>query len=132
MRAILALYALRASTGCYNDECGLTTALGLGEQCSDQQAMLINTWFKKDELRKLKSLDSTRFFNCVPDTATHQSTWGAIRVESHGKLVAVFTNGGWLGRNIAGSFSYKTVYRLGSNTVRIVSHKEYGSPPHPF
>lgn len=143
LRAILALYAMRANTGCDVDvkeenvlHCNLTTALALGKQCSKKQLDLVGTWFKngippinisqRDIDEAFRSGNLRWLCNDVPDTATHRSMWEIIRVELQEDLVKVYAMGSWTeGPSAAhGKFRYETVYRISADFVDVVSHKE--------
>lgn len=143
MKAILALYAMRASTGCDVDpdkedylKCKLTSELGLGRQCSEAELNLVRAWFKKgippiniseariDEI--LKSGDFRLLCNDVPDTATHRSMWEILKVEPMGDRVKIDARGSWTAGPGAshGRFRYETIYQILSNRVNVLSHKE--------
>ena len=145
LRAILALYAIRANGGCppgevtqdsYKMRCPLTTALGLGDQCSAEEIALVEKWFKdgvpvfkktggtKVKLEPDKDLGQT--CNNTPYTATHQSIWQDIRVRSlPDKQVKVTASGSWTAGPEAGSgsFTFVTTYRILPDRVKVVSHK---------
>jgi hypothetical protein len=149
MKAILAFYAMRANGGCppgeldentkaYKMECPLTTALGLGDQCSDAQITLVKTWFK-DGIPALGLLDSktaqqvnkdknfASICNSTPYTATHQSIWDSIRVKQmDGGMVTITAEGEWTSgpEGDSGSFHAVTTYRILPDRVQVVSHKE--------
>jgi len=149
MKAIFALYAMRANGGCppgefdantkvYKMECPLTSALGLGYQCSDAQITLVKTWFK-DGIPALGLLDSKKaqevnkdkdfasICSNTPYTATHQSIWNSIRVkELDGGKVTITAKGDWTSgpEGDSGSFQAVTTYRILTDRVQVVDHKE--------
>jgi hypothetical protein len=53
LKAMAALYAAMGGTGCMDQQCALTTALGLGNQGSDAQKKLILDYFPEDKAAKL-------------------------------------------------------------------------------
>jgi len=53
LKAMAALYAAMGGTGCADQQCALTTALGLGNQGSDAQKKLIQKYFPDDKAAKL-------------------------------------------------------------------------------
>jgi hypothetical protein len=145
LRAILALYAIRANGGCppgevtkdrYVMQCPLTTALGLGNQCSDEEIALVERWFKdgvpifrktggkRVKLEPNKDLGQT--CSNTPYSATHQSIWQDIRVRPLSKQqVKVTARGDWTAGPGAGSgsFTFVTTYRILPDRVKVVSHK---------
>jgi len=141
MRAVLAFYAMRASSGCeYGDDhklyCKLTSSLDLGEQASKKEIDLVRKWFRKkipaidldqaeaDRIMRTGDFESLRY--TVPDTATHQTMWDIIRLEQDGDKVTVYVMGSWttgpMGK--AGHFRYETVYRIGTDAIEILSERE--------
>ena len=144
LRAILALYAIRANGGCppgeesegrYKVQCPLTTALGLGDQCSDEEIALVEQWFKdgvpvfrktggkKVKLEPAKDLGQT--CSSTPYTATHQSIWQEIRVRTLPKHeVKVTAKGAWTAGPEAGSgsFTFVTTFRILPDRVKVTRH----------
>jgi hypothetical protein len=53
LKALAAFYSAMGGTNCLDQECGLTTALGLGKQGSDAQKDLIRKYFPDDKAAKL-------------------------------------------------------------------------------
>jgi hypothetical protein len=53
LRAMAALYSAVGGTDCLEQECVLTTALGLGKQGSNTQKALIQKYFPDDKVAKL-------------------------------------------------------------------------------
>lgn len=145
LRAILALYAIRANGGCpsgemtenrYAMQCPLTTALGLGNQCSDEEIALVEKWFKdgvpvfrktggkKVKLEPNKDLGKT--CSNTPYSATHQSIWQDIRFRRLPKnQVKITAKGNWTAGPEAGggSFTFATTYQILPDRVKIMSHK---------
>ncbi len=50
IKALAAFYAAMGGTNCTGEECGLTTALGLGKQGSDEHKSLIRKYFPDDKV----------------------------------------------------------------------------------
>lgn len=53
IRAMAAFYSAMGGTDCLDQQCVLTTALGLGRQGSDEQKELIKKYFPDDKVAKL-------------------------------------------------------------------------------
>src|ERR1017187_4185978 len=53
LKALAAFYSAMGGTNCMDQECALTTALGLGKQGSDAQKVLIQKYFPDDKVAKL-------------------------------------------------------------------------------
>lgn len=144
MRAILAFYAMRGNTGCpvgefvdvrtYRMQCQLTTALRLGDQCSDAHVALVREWFKDGvppidmsvsgrELARKGDLKAV--CNQVPDTATRRSLWDVIRVERDGDRVTVRAIlSSTAGPGESDSYTYETVYQILPDRVKVASNKK--------
>lgn len=141
MRAILALYAMRANGGCEGSpdpeptglRCPLTTALGLGPQCSNQHLGLVKTWFKdgipplllsrKDAAEANRSGSLEWSCNSTPDTASSQTGWSSIRVRQEpGGLVTVWGRGYWMhgAGEVSGTFANVATYRILADRVQVV------------
>jgi hypothetical protein len=146
LRAVLAFYAMRANGGCppgkevgnrYVMQCPFTTALGLGAQCSDAQIALVRKFFKdgipalnltRERTAEInRSGDLEHACDNTPYTATHQSDWLEIRVQTMSQeRVRITARGSWTagpGGN-AGTFGSLSVFRLFPDHVEVVSHKE--------
>ncbi len=138
LRAVLAVYAFSANTGCEGPEegepmrCALTTALGLGEQCSSAQLELIRRWFKRglpafggDAAESADVLKRYGYrFACyaIPAGASHQLHWDALQVELAGELATVRASGTWLNTTErAGDYRTVTVFRLLADRVDVVT-----------
>jgi hypothetical protein len=147
MRAILAFYAMRANGGCppgewtadfktYEMRCPLTTALGLGVQCSPAHLDLVRTWFKdgippmeldrSEAARIVKTGDFESACNATPDGATHQIIWSTIRV-LRGKAgrVTIEGSGAWTSgpEGDTGAFHNVATYRILADRVVVVSYQ---------
>jgi hypothetical protein len=147
MRAILAFYAMRANGGCppgewtadgktYEMRCPLTTALGLGFQCSPAHLDLVKTWFKDaippleldraEAVRIVKAGDFASACNATPYTATHQIIWSTIRVRP-GKdgRVTIEGSGDWTSgpEGDSGAFHNVATYRILADRVVVVSYR---------
>jgi hypothetical protein len=146
LRAVLAFYAMRANGGCppgketggrYAMQCPLTTALGLGEQCSDAQIALVRKFFKdgipplnlsRQQAAEInRGGDLAQACNATPYTATHQSVWLEIRLQTMSQeRVRITARGSWTAGpgGDAGTFGDLSVFRLFPDHVEVVSHKE--------
>jgi hypothetical protein len=145
LRAVLAFYAMRANGGCpmgkedgasSSLQCPLTTALGLGDQCSDAQIALVKKYFKdgippiglaREQAAEInRSGDLRHACNATSYNATHQSVWLEIRLQTMSQeRVRIISRGSWTAGPEAGggTFSDMTVYRLLPDRVEVVSHK---------
>lgn len=147
MRAILAFYAMRANGGCppgewtadgktYEMRCPLTTALGLGFQCSPAQLALVKTWFKDgippleldraEAARIVKTGDFDSACNATPDSATHQIIWSTIRVlPGKAGRVTIEGSGAWTSgpEGDSGTFHNVATYRILVDRVVVVSYR---------
>jgi len=140
VRAVLALYAMRAGTGCpagtwegstYVMSCMLTTALGLGRQCSPEHIALVKTWFK-DGIPPLNlsaqgiadaragSLD--KVCQNVPDTASYRTTLDVLRVRQDGNQLSVRAV---ISSTDGNSPRFETVYALLPDRVVVRGHQEF-------
>jgi hypothetical protein len=146
LRAVLALYAMRANGGCppgkevggrYSMQCPLTTALGLGDQCSDAQIALVRKFFKEGipplNLSREQAAginrkgDFRQACNATPYTATDQSVWLEIRLQTMSQeRVRITARGSWTAGPGGGSgtFGSLSVFHLFPDHVEVVSHKE--------
>jgi hypothetical protein len=140
LRAILAMYALQNGAGCGEAgpngklDCVLTTALGVGPQCSDAQLQLVHAWFKSVprmsgavtdhndyvDVQRPGSLKDLCHIN--PNTATDQQTWDRIRVAQDGGEVFIDATGSWITNEDTGEFRYKTRYRIEGRSISTLSH----------
>jgi len=139
LRAILAMYALQVGGGCdrhIGDRdllCTLSSALGLGTQCSAKHVALVRSWFKKG-IPKMTGHGDWAFgqtqkpgvlegicYN-APDTATFQDIWEIIRITQHDDRVLVDAIDSWLARETTGRYRYQSEYRITTDSVEIVSH----------
>jgi hypothetical protein len=124
------MYALQNGAGCQSRNesglvvCALPSALGLGENCSQQHLDLIRQWFTKTPnltSRWIKSRDAdTRNPGSLEDLcykqsedANWQNMWEIIRVDVRSNVVtvdAIFFGGSWHGRTRA---RYTATYQVG-------------------
>lgn len=85
IKAILAYYSSETELNCINKKeglvCDLSTALGLGNQCSERQANLVKTWLGKD-------INADGCYS-VPDGATHSSRYSSLKLDIKGDKVVV-------------------------------------------
>lgn len=146
LRAVLALYAMRANGGCppgkqvgarYSMQCPLTTALGLGDQCSEAQIALVRKFFRDGipplNLSRQQAAEINRkgdfrqACNATPYTATHQSVWLEIRLQPMSQdRVRIIARGSWTSGpgGDGGTFGSLSVFHLFPDHVEVVSHKE--------
>jgi hypothetical protein len=143
LRAILAMYALQDGGGCEGNtdpsenglHCILTTALGVGPQCSAAQLQLVRAWFKTS-IPRMSGLAPDIYLNvqrpgtlenicyAAPMTATFQQTWDRIRVRQDGTEIFVDAVGSWLSRGTTGGFHYRTTYKVDDHSITTLSHEE--------
>lgn len=141
LKAILAMYALQKGADCrgYDESglrCRLTTALGLGAQCSRKHVQLVRTWFasgfpnmggysEPSLASALQSGDLASMCYGAPEGATRQQTWLRITVRRENDLVFVDATSFWMSGvdGPTGEHRYASVYRLGPDEVGVVSHK---------
>jgi hypothetical protein len=143
LRAILAMYALQDGGGCEGNtdpsenglHCMLTTALGVGPQCSAAQLQLVRAWFKTS-IPRMSGLAPDIYLNvqrpgtlenicyAAPMTATFQQTWDRIRVRQDGTEIFVDAVGSWLSRGTTGGFHYRTTYKVDDHSITTLSHEE--------
>jgi hypothetical protein len=146
LRAVLALYAMRANGGCPAGEtggkdaalrCPLTTALGLGAQCSDAQIALVRKFFKDGipplHLTRAQAAEINRTgdlehaCNATSYAAGHQTLWLEIRLQTMSQeRVRIIARGSWTAgpEGGGGTFGSLSVFRLFPDHVEVVSHKE--------
>ena len=140
-RAILALYALQNGAGCEGRDsrglqCTLTRALGFQSQCSTEHVALVRKWFPHSipelntrgtpkELQN-PSAEGTLVGLCYqqPDTASWKNIWEVIRISFSGELVTVQALGQWVSTNGEGKFGYVTEFRVGGNSIEVVSNQK--------
>lgn len=140
-RAILALYALQNGVGCAgrNDDglqCALTTRLGFKAQCDDEHLAMVNKWFP-GKLPSLSTRSSAaeldiprrpgvldRLCYQQPETASWQNYWTSIKMSRVRNIVTVRSVGEWYSPNGTGTFSYTTRFRLGKESVTLISNTE--------
>ncbi len=86
MQAIVAYYAALAGSNCDGITCGLTTALGLGNQGSDAHKAIIQKYFKGD-----KTAESLIINNCYlpPTTASFYTNYEYLRFLIEGSKVII-------------------------------------------
>lgn len=143
LRSILAMYALQNGGGCQGENdpkekglhCVLTTALGVGPQCSAAQLRLIRDWFK-GPIPKMSGYEDKYYQDIQPpgvlenicyespDTASIQEAWARIRVSQDGPKVEIDAVGDYLDRDEGGHFHYKTTYLIEDHSIKTLSHTE--------
>jgi hypothetical protein len=143
LRAILAMYALQDGGGCEGENdpkenglhCTLTTALGVGPQCSAAQLRLVRDWFE-GSIPRMSGADVKAYENvqrpgtleeiCYnsPDSASIQETWARIRVTQDGSQIAVDAVGYYLDRDEDGRFHYKSTYKVEGHSITTLSHEK--------
>ena len=86
LKAIAAYYSAMAGSNCNGTSCELTTALGLGNQGSEQHKNIIRKWFKQDKTAKqlLKQ-------DCYlpPNTSSSFNDFAYLRIQLNGNNVTV-------------------------------------------
>ena len=91
-KAVLALISTYAGGECIyeNNElnCTLTSALGLGTQCSDKHLSFVKKWFLKD----YEVYTSLNDCYSVPYTATNQTKFSEINISRDGINIIVYMN----------------------------------------
>jgi hypothetical protein len=143
LRALLAMYALQDGGGCDSNSdpsedglhCVLTTALGVGPQCSAAQLRLVRDWFKGSiprmsgvapdtyaDVQKPGSLEAICYQ--APYTATFQQIWERIRVRQDGTQIFVDAMVSWLAREKTGDIHYRTTYKVEDHSITTLSHEE--------
>jgi uncharacterized protein len=136
IKAILAMYALQAGSDCRggtgNLKCALTSSLGLGRQCSQEQLRLVGKWFREGipamgryAPSAYKSAELGSICYQAPDGARAQEIWTTIKVGIRRNLIFVDAVYYWTvtADGPSGHTGYSTVYRIGKESVITVSHK---------
>ena len=136
LRAILAMYALQQGGGCGGRDnigfrCGLTTALGLGAQCSKRHVetvrrafvagMPILSGWQPERYEKVDvpgELEGTCYMQ--PDSSSFQETWRSIRLSRDGDIVVVDADGDRMARDDSGEFETHAMYLVRGETVTVV------------
>jgi hypothetical protein len=139
VKAVLAIYALENGAGCEgkNEQglvrCALTSALGLGGNCSEEHIRFVRSWFSKapnlttrwsagnEDAQKAGTLE--RLCYGQPDTASWQNIWEIIRVSEvpNGVVVdAIFFGGSQHGRTRT---RYNNTYRIEGHSVTEIASK---------
>ena len=86
LQAIAALYSGLGGSNCKGENCGLTTALGLGKQGSQQQKDLVKKWFGKDAAAE--QLIAQNFYQ-GPNSSSNLSDFKYLNFEQKGDTVTV-------------------------------------------
>ena len=86
LKAIAAYYSAMAGSNCNGTSCELTTALGLGDQGSEQHKNIIRKWFKQDKTAK-QLLKQDCFL--PPNTASAFNDFAYLRLQKKGNTVTV-------------------------------------------
>lgn len=89
LQAIAALYSGLGGSNCEGENCGLTTALGLGKQGSQQQKDLVKKWFGKDAAAE--QLIAQNFYQ-APNSSSNFSDFKYLSFEQKGDTVTVNYN----------------------------------------
>lgn len=138
VRAILAYYAMRASSGCANQaeggalQCELTKALGFASQCAPAQLELVGTWFRDGapplhlSAGPVKAADLALVCNAVPDTATQRSQWETLRLDRVGDQIEIHAVLAWTAGpdGPSGRVSIETRYLVLKDRVTVLKHAE--------
>jgi hypothetical protein len=86
LKGMAALYSAMGGTICIDEECGLTTALGLGKQGSDAQKSLIEKYFPDDKAARLVLSQDCYL---APGSASTFSNFNALSFSVSGDSVRV-------------------------------------------
>jgi hypothetical protein len=134
VRAILALYALQNGAGCGASgesgllKCELTSALGLGENCSEEHLKLVRTWFSKtpnlsfrwnarlnSDAKKPGALEDLCYRQ--PHTGSWHNVWEILRVSDAADTVKI--DGVLIGGSPSGwtRMRYISTYRITPESV---------------
>ncbi|GEN76747.1 hypothetical protein CHA01nite_24870 [Chryseobacterium hagamense] len=89
LKAIAALYSGLGGSGCEEDSCGLTAALGLGKQGSQAQKNLVRKWFRKDAAAE--QLIKQDFYQ-APNSSSDFSDFRSLAFRQKGDTVTVDYN----------------------------------------
>lgn len=134
LRGLIAMYALQAGGDCdHHDElglrCTLTTALGLGSQCSDAQLKLVASTFPD----AIPIMNWSRMGSggkaiaaCyeAPDTASVQLTWTLIRMSVRGETVRISANASRLDQaDCSFDVRFESVYRVHGEVAEQLSSR---------
>ena len=145
MKALLAMYALQAGTGCGSSspdrgfQCALTQSLGFRAQCSDEQLRLVRSWFPsgipklavgtlahKTHINEPGSLEALRrICYTSQNTASVQWVWTTLRVqEGKNGAVLIDAKGASYLRGSYGNFRLVTEYRIAERNVTVVKSQD--------
>jgi hypothetical protein len=141
LKAILAMYSLQNGAGCEGRDsngglrCSLTSALGLGTNCSPEHVQLVRKWFAQTpklssrwhpdwnrDARKEGALENLCYRQ--PDTASWQNVWTEIQMKATGRRVVVSAILHWASTNGSGSVRYQSEYEITDSQVKVVSSRE--------
>jgi len=86
LKALAAFYSAMGGTNCMDQECALTTALGLGKQGSDTQKILIQKYFPDDRVAKLVIGQDCYL---PPNSSTSFSNFSSLNFVVYGETVRV-------------------------------------------
>jgi hypothetical protein len=139
LRAILAVYSLQAGTDCNGEKCILTSALGLGAQCSDGHISLILSHFETGipnfNSRRGAAIVSRpdaeavrKLCYDVPNTATSQKLWEVIRVtrnEEEVLIQAISIEAAHIADDAGVRREYRTKYRITNGAISIIENREF-------
>jgi hypothetical protein len=121
IKAIAALYSAMGGTECLEQECVLTTALGLGNQGSEAQKDLIKKYFPGD---KVASLVLGQDCYLPPGSSTSFSNFLSLSITIHGNIatvnyrLAVYDHGNM--KIIQGPDTYTYNINIYKNTKRVI------------
>jgi hypothetical protein len=138
MRAILAMYSLQDGTGCnQRDEaglhCELTTALGLGTQCSERHIGLVRSWFRNGipsfsasasvyakDTQKPGGLETICYHS--PGGASVQSSWSTIHININKNIVTIEAEGSWIAHEDSGGAVFRSRYEIGIDSISVIDN----------
>ncbi|MEO8502975.1 MAG: hypothetical protein ABI609_03670 [Acidobacteriota bacterium] len=135
LRAILALYAMRGSTGCARASsegplrCALSTALGFASQCSPGQVDLVRTWFRDGvppiDFSAANATDAAAgkldaLCGAFADPAAHGPSWRSLSLDRVGNQIqirAVLATG-------ENAVAIETRYLVLADRIQVLKHAE--------
>ncbi len=132
--AVLAMYSLQNSTGCglkisdTERECRLTSALGLGGNCSPEHLAFVHAWFKRSpeltsrwsetqnaDTSKPGALESLCFNGS--DSGSWVNIWQSITIKSNDKSITVDATLVWGSNNGVGRDRYEHTYEVNNHEI---------------
>jgi hypothetical protein len=121
LKALAAFYSALGGTNCMDQECALTTALGLGKQGSDSQKSIIQKYFPDDKIARLVIGQDCYL---PPNSSTSFSNFSSLNFVTIGEdvrvnyVLNVFENGNMKVINGPDIYLYKG--QVFKNTKRVL------------